>query len=161
MNTKEWSPGQLLEISGNYWKTSTLHAGIKLDVFTAIGNEQFPSEDIAEKLNTNKRGTAMLLNALAAMKLLKKTKNKYSNTPTGISYLSKNSPQYIGHMIMHHHHLVESWFNLDQAVKTGKPLRPRASYSDEERRESFLMGMFNLGMQLAPQLQFLVLGIQE
>ena len=53
---------------------------------------------------------------------------------------------------MHHHHLVESWMHLDQAVTTGMPVRKRASFSDEEWRESFLMGMFNMAMALAPRL---------
>jgi SAM-dependent methyltransferase len=53
---------------------------------------------------------------------------------------------------MHHHHLMESWSKLDQAVKSGKPQRTRSSYSKEEWRESFLMGMFNLAMGLAPQI---------
>jgi len=47
--------------------------------------------------------------------------------------------------------LVEAWSRLDQAVKTGKPARERGAL-DEEERESFLMGMFNLGMSIAPGL---------
>ncbi len=41
---------------------------------------------------------------------------------------------------------------MDQAILEGKPTRPRSSFSDEERRESFLMGMFNIGMAIAPKL---------
>jgi hypothetical protein len=41
---------------------------------------------------------------------------------------------------------------LDQAVKSGKPLTTRSSYSKEEWRESFLMGMFNLAMGMAPHI---------
>ncbi len=152
MNTNEWNPGQLLEMSGNYWKTFTLHAGIKLDVFTAIGNDQLTSEDLASKLNVDKRGLTMLLNALAAMKLMKKSGDKYSNTSAGTSFLSKKSSGYIGHIITHHHHLVASWHHLDQAVKTGDPVNIEQFFSDEEMRESFLMGMFNMAMDLAPRL---------
>ena len=152
MNTQDMNQGQILEISGNYWKACTLHAGIKLDVFTALGNEQLTSEDMSQKLNGDKRGVTMLLNALTAMNLLIKENNKYSNTSTSSSFLSKDSPKYIGHMIMHHHHLVASWSKLDQAVKTGAPVRKRASQKNEEMRESFLMGMFNIAMGLAPRL---------
>jgi SAM-dependent methyltransferase len=53
---------------------------------------------------------------------------------------------------MHHHHLVESWSNLDQAVQSGMPVRKRSSFSKDQWRESFLMGMFNLAMGLAPVL---------
>ena len=152
MNSQEWNPGQLLELSGSYWKTFALHAGVKLDVFTAIGSEAVGVEDISQKLNADKRGLAMLLNALAAMKLLIKNDGQYANTEESISFLSKDSSRYIGYIIMHHHHLVDSWSRLDQAVKTGNPISTGISFSDEEKRESFLMGMFNIAMGLAPRL---------
>ncbi|MDO9528814.1 MAG: methyltransferase [Syntrophales bacterium] len=152
MNTQKWNPGQLLEISGNYWKSCTLHAGVKLDLFTAIGGNQLTSEEIAQKLDGDKRGVTMLLNAFSAMNLLVKKDHKYSNTPASTSFLSKDSPQYIGYMIMHHHQMVDSWSKLDWSVKTGTPVRTRASYSSEEWRENFLMGMFNMAMNIAPRL---------
>jgi SAM-dependent methyltransferase len=58
----------------------------------------------------------------------------------------------MGHIIMHHHHLALSWSKLDEAVRTGGLMRTRSSGSDEEGRESFLMGMFNIAMNLAPRL---------
>jgi hypothetical protein len=45
---------------------------------------------------------------------------------------------------------VNSWHQLDVAVQTGEPVRKRTSYQDDEKRESFLMGMFNMAMNLAP-----------
>ena len=150
MNTQEWNPGRLLEMSGYYWKTCTLHAGVKLDVFTTIGDAHLRIEDIASNLGGDKRGVGMLLNALTAMNLLIKTDDQFSNTDAGKTFLSKASPRYIGYMIMHHHHLVHSWSQLDQAVKTGHPFGARASFSDEVVRESFLMGMFNMAMSVAP-----------
>ena len=152
MNTQEWNPGSLLETSGYYWRTCTLHAGVKLDVFTAIGDNQLTIKEIAQKLNADQRGVTMLLNALTAMNLLRKKVDKYSNTTTGKSFLSKDSPQYLGYMILHHHDLMESWSQLYQAVQTGVPVRTRASFSNEESRENFLMGMFNMAMHLAPRL---------
>ena len=83
----------------------------------------------------------MLLNAFTAMNLLSKTDDRFSNTTAAKSFLSKDSPQYIGYMIMHHHHLVHAWAQLPQAVVTGKPVRKRFSFGEGEERESFLMGM--------------------
>lgn len=152
MQNKELEPGKILEISGSYWETCTLHAGVKLDVFSIIGNRHLKSKDVSDKLQGNPRGVEMLLNALTAMKLLKKNENTYSNTPLSLAFLVRHSPRYIGHIIMHHYHLVDSWNRLDVAVQTGQPVRGRASHTDEEKRESFLMGMFNLAMNLAPVL---------
>ncbi|MGZ3592628.1 MAG: methyltransferase [Syntrophales bacterium] len=152
MDTQAWSPDKLLYVSGYYWQSFTLHAAIKLGIFTIVGSEELTVEDIAQRLNAKERGVVMLLNALAAMNLLVKKGDRYSNTPSGASFLSRNSPEYVGHIIMHHHHLALSWAKLDEAVRTGGPMRVRSSGSDEEGRESFLMGMFNIAMNLAPRL---------
>jgi len=141
-----------LKISSNYWKACTLHAGIKLDIFTAIGKEQVTSGAIALKLQVDEKAMVMLLNALSAIRLLKKTENNYCNTSAAITFLSKDSSQYIGYIIMHHHNLVESWTKLNRAVITGKPVRTKVSKTDGARRESFLMGMFNMAMSLAPSI---------
>jgi len=151
-NKQEINPGSLLEISGSYWKTCTLHTAVKLDIFTIIGDSRLKSKEVSDMLHGNQRSVEMLLNALSAMNLLGKTDNTYSNTPISQAFLVKNSSRYIGHIIMHHYHLVDSWNRLDVAVRTGQPVRSRVSHTDEERRESFLMGMFNLAMNLAPVL---------
>jgi hypothetical protein len=152
MNTQQWHPGTLLELSGYFWKTCTLHAAVKLDVFTAAGDQTLTAEELASKLEVDPNGLERLLNALTAMTLLSKSGDKFSNTTAARNFLSKTGDQYLGHIIMHHHHLVESWTRLDRAVKTGMPVRNRASFSDEEWRESFLMGMFNMAMAIAPRL---------
>ena len=150
MGSDEWNPGRLLEISGSYWQTCALHAAVKLDVFTKLGSDALESTEIAESLGGDQRGVSMLLDALAAMRLLAKADGKYSNTPEAQAFLSKDSEQYIGFMIMHHHHLVESWSRLDGAVLSGKPIPGGASFEMEAFLQSFLMGMHTLARQLAP-----------
>ncbi len=152
MGETDSNPGMLLEMSGYYWKTCTLHAGVKLDVFTVIGEDALTGRAAAEKLNGDADGVTRLLNALTALGFLDKSEDRFSNTRLSSTFLSKDSPQYIGFMIMHHYHLVESWHRLDEAVLSGKAIRGRMSFSDPEYRESFLMGMFNLAMGLAPKL---------
>ena len=132
--------------------TCTLHAGVKLDVFTAIGGKKLTCETVAGKIRADNRATAMLLHALTAMNLLKKNGKTFTNTEMSAEFLSKRSPRYVGYIIMHHHHLVESWSKLHQAIRKGGPVRNRVSFSDEEVREGFIMGMFNMAMSTAPQI---------
>ncbi|MFO7751263.1 MAG: methyltransferase [Desulfobacteraceae bacterium] len=146
------NPGNLLALSGAYWQTCALHAGVKLDLFSAIGRERCTGQELAEKLDLDARALFMLLNALCAMGLLTKKGDDYASTPEAYTLLSKASSGYVGHMVMHHHHLVESWANLDRAVATGEPVRNHADRDSDEYRESFLMGMFNIAMATAPQL---------
>ena len=152
MMTQRWYPGELLEVSGAFWKTCALHAAVKLDVFSVIGDDQLSAETVATQINGSLKGVERLLNALVAMDLLEKYDDVYLNISGARDFLSRQSDKYIGHIILHHHHLVEGWSQLDQAVLTGEPIRSRSSFSKEEWRESFLLGMFNLAMNLAPQL---------
>jgi predicted O-methyltransferase YrrM len=151
MEVTEWNAGKILGISGSYWQAFALHTGVKLGVFTLIGEDVSSASEIAQKLSCDLRGLTMLLNALSAMGLLKKKQDKYANTDVSKLFLVKESLRYIGYIIMHHHHLVNQWSRLDEAVRSGKPLRERGSRNKQEL-ESFLMGMFNMAMGIAPQL---------
>jgi predicted O-methyltransferase YrrM len=152
METGRWTAGRLLQVSSSYWEACTLHAGVKLDVFSIIGDNEFSADQMAEMLNCDIQGIKVLLNALSAMGLLKKNpKRYYSNTDSAKSLLVRESERYIGHILMHHHHLVEPWSRLDKAVGTGGPVRFHKALDDVER-ESFLMGMFNMAMGIAPEL---------
>jgi SAM-dependent methyltransferase len=150
MGRDELNPGQLFKISGSYWQACTLHAGVRLEIFTVISEDQATGEEVARRLDGDVRGVKMLLNALVAMDLLTKEEDRYANTPVSKTFLIKGSPKYIGYILMHHHYLVESWARLHEAVKSGDPVRERP-HDDPRRRESFLMGMFNLAMELAPR----------
>jgi len=146
-----WTEGQILEVSGAYWQTCALHGAVKLGVFTALGEVSQPAEWLARTLHANPRALTMLLDALCAMGLLIKERDRYCNTEEARVWLSKDSPKYLGYMIMHHQHLVTAWSQLDRAVMTGGPVN-KGPIPEAEERESFLMGMFNLAMGIAPRL---------
>lgn len=152
MDQPTWHPGSLLGLSGSYWQTFALHTAVKLDIFTIIGDGSITSQQISKRIGGDEDGTERLLNALVAMVLLKKEKDTFLNTQASSQFLSKDSKAYIGHMIMHHHHLVRSWSKMDEAILSGQPVRSRTSFSDENVRKAFLMGMFNTAMQSAPSI---------
>lgn len=152
MEEIKWSPPELLKVSGSYWSACAVHAGVKLDLFTPLSRTGFAAADLAEQIGVDPRGLAMLLDALAALGLLVKTDATYRCTEFSAQFLAKTSPGYLGHIILHHHHLVDGWARLDEAVRTGQPARRRVSHEASAiERESFLLGMFNLAMLLAPQ----------
>ena len=102
MTAGEWNPGSLLALSGSYWQTCALHAAVKLDLFTAIGDERIDAAAVARRIDGDARGVEMLLNALTALELLEKSEGGFTNTPAAQTFLSKSSKRYIGHMVMHH-----------------------------------------------------------
>jgi SAM-dependent methyltransferase len=152
METADWTPERLLQTSGSYWASCALHAGVKLDLFSKLETGAASALELARRLGTEHRGLAMLLGALSALGLLVKQEGRYANTPFAAIYLVRSAPEYLGHILLHHHHLMESWAHLDQSVRSGGPLRTASAFADEEWRESFLLGMFNLANRIAPQL---------
>jgi len=155
MSDEAWNAERLLRTSGSYWEACTLHTGVSLDVFTLLGDECLTAGDLAAKIGGSVRGVAILLNALTAMGLLIKQDNRYANTPEGKVLLIKDSPRYCGSLILHHAVLINYWSQLSQAVTSGQPVKT-VPYKDENERETFLMGMFNLAMASAPRIAELI-----
>lgn len=153
MEKIKWSIPDLLQLSGGYWSACALHAGVRLDVFTILAGTALGAAEVAKACDSDERGMETLLNALSSLGLLDKNQGSYKATQFAVDYLSKNSPTYMGHIIMHHHHLMPGWARLHEAVQSGAPVRSNVSSADDAGvRESFLMGMFNLASQLAPRI---------
>lgn len=151
MEKNGWTPADLLQLSGGYWSTCALHASVRLDLFTPLAEEALTSPALAGRLGCDERGLAMLLNALTALGLLTKDNERYTATPSATRFLARTSPDYLGHIILHHHHLMASWLHLTDGVRNGRPVREQVAHTDDATvRESFEMGMFNLAMLAAP-----------
>lgn len=150
-HSEDWDIGKLLSTSVAYWKGCALQTAVRLRLFTILAETEMDVKQVAQQAETDTRATAMLLDAVTAMGLLTKEKGLYSNTKFSKSFLVAESVSYMGHIILHHHHILDGWAQLDRSVKTGKSVE-RRGYGEEIERESFLMGMFNLANSLAPQL---------
>ncbi|MGC2061886.1 MAG: methyltransferase [Thermodesulfovibrionales bacterium] len=94
---------------------------------------------VAKKLKTDERATGILLDALAGLGLVAKSKEgKYLNAAVSSRYLVKGSPLYQGDIVRHASSMWERFATLDNVVKTGIPA-PRSG-----DHEAFIMGMHNL-----------------
>jgi SAM-dependent methyltransferase len=153
MEKYDWTIPDLLQLSGGYWGPAALHAGVRLDIFSPLVSGERTAAEVAAERSLDPRATAMLLDALCALGLLTKQGDAYRVTPFATETLVRASSGYLGHIILHHHHLMAGWAHLHESVQSGGPIRERYSHgNDEVARESFLMGMFNLANQLAPRI---------
>ncbi|MCX7829534.1 MAG: acetylserotonin O-methyltransferase [Acidobacteria bacterium] len=146
-------PAKILELSGKYWESFALHAGVELDIFTLLDEEGMTIDEISSELSLSKRGTKALVSALASLGFLEKEGDIFYDSRESVEYLSKNSPEYLGYMIRHHHYLSKYWAQLPKAVKNGKPVRKKSIHNpDKAELEAFLMGMFNNASLIAPKI---------
>jgi SAM-dependent methyltransferase len=93
----------------------------------------------------------MLVTALVALEFLERRGESVAAPPGGLTCLARTSPEYLGFIIRHHAHIMPAWTKLAESVRGGGPSRERSSIhsQDDEEREAFLMGMFNVARQQA------------
>jgi len=150
MHGQDWNPATLMKASGAYWQSCAIHSGVELGIFTALHGEAMTADALARQLDCDGRGLETLLTALCALGLLRKEGDAYAVIPAARQYLSEQSPEYFGHIILHHQHLVPAWSRLSEAVRNGKNTRQSSHRTeDAAQREHFLLGMFNVAGQQA------------
>jgi len=115
-----------------------LLTGIELNIFDRLC-EPTPAHALAGAMGTHPGNTALLLNGLAAMGLVEKKDGLYSNAPVSTSYLSQESPTYIGHLLASSSNL---WFrpladNMSSLVREGPPSADDRDGPSEEMIEQY------------------------
>jgi len=94
--------------------------------------------ELARRLRTDPRATEILLDAVTALGMLKKSGVQYRNAPAATKFLVEGSPLYQGDMLRHADQLWKTWSGLDEVVKTGLPNR-----AGDRDREAFIKAMHN------------------
>jgi SAM-dependent methyltransferase len=116
-----------------------------MGIFSVLHNEAMTIGSLAQRLDCDSRGLEVLLTALCALELLRKEGDGYVAGVAARQYLSEQSPEYFGHIILHHQNLVPAWSRLSEAVRGGQSTRQGSHRTeDEAQRENFLLGMFNV-----------------
>jgi hypothetical protein len=134
--------GEILGASGALWKSCAIHTAVRMDVFEVLAERPLVPSEIAGRIGADVRGTTLLVHALAALELLcKEPDGCFSLPPNTRSFLLRESPRYLGHMIRHHANLLASWGSLDESVRSGKPVTERSSLQGGDVLESFILGM--------------------
>jgi len=133
---------ELMKVWGAFRATRVLLTANNFRVFDNLTKPQ-TAKTTAEKLKTDLRATAILLDALTGMGLLKKNKNGYVNTSAASKFLVSGKPYYQGDIIRHVESLWQNWSGLDEIMKTGKP------YRKAHNHEAFILGMHNLASMKA------------
>ncbi len=93
---------------------------------------------LSRALKTDKRATAVLLDALTGLGFLRKRNGKYKNTAIANRFLVTDSPYYQGHIIKHADALWKNWSGLDRVLKTGRPNHDAMDF------KSFILGMHDI-----------------
>ncbi len=115
------SRNYLDEVAGGYRAAQILFAACRLRVFEQIGKAGSELEAITRRLESDPRGTRILLDALVGLGLLEARDGRYYNSDVSLDALTDSSPHSRFAHILHSARLYERWAGLYDAVKTGRP----------------------------------------
>ena len=122
MSTK-WDRNKALDeiqsLAHAFQKSRVLFTALELELFKHLSLETPKNaKQIADELNADERALTRLLDALAALKLIQKKVEGYTNNPRYHSLLVAGEPDFVGDLL-HISHLWEPWSRLTEIVKNG------------------------------------------
>jgi SAM-dependent methyltransferase len=119
---KPISPAVVMEDLTGAWRSRTLAAGVELGVFAQIATGKRTVKEIAEAAGASPRGMVSLLDALTAIGYLKKRGTRYySLQPVSAAFLVPGGKEYMGAMAYALSLTWDSWKNLSESVRSGRP----------------------------------------
>src|SRR5258706_7191451 len=151
-------PSQILQTAFAFWSSKVLLTAVEFGLFTQLGQRRVTRAELGRELELHPRGISDFFDALVAMKFLDREGDgalaKYFNTPEGALYLDRNSPRYVGGiLVMLNARLFKFWHDLPEALRTGKPQNETKHgqkgmfeelYSELPKLEQFLGAMTGL-----------------
>ncbi|XP_074764021.1 putative bifunctional dTTP/UTP pyrophosphatase/methyltransferase protein isoform X4 [Athene noctua] len=150
-------PSKILELMDGFRASKALFVASKLKIFDHLKDKgPLKAVDIANEIGASVCGTERLLDACAALGLLEKTPQGYSNTDSANAYLASDGEYSLhGYIIHSNDHLWPLFTNLESAVKEGSRQNHRAFgkktedlfkdyYHSQEVKQRFMAAMHSI-----------------
>ncbi len=148
MPVKKWNPERLRSES-SYWRSCTLLAAAQLDLFAWIGKREKKPAALAAHFGGNPESWEIFLDALCAMKLLRKRSAKYANTSFSLRHLAPGEAV----SLLPEYDAWTAWGGLAAALRAGKrPNTQQPFFSDRKETERLLRALYIDGHEIASDL---------
>ncbi len=134
------------DMMNGHAKSYLLLSAIELNLFDCLSSPS-SSRKVAEQLETHPENTALILDGLVAAGLIHKENGLYQNTPDTQHCLTRQSPAYVGEMILIHHQITNSAItDMCKWVRQGPPAsEPDLGAADLWSRFARTMANYQLG----------------
>ncbi len=153
MENKQPSAEHISELVRGYQAACVIMAAAELELFDRLGGRPFTAEQAAENLQTDLRGTTILLDALAALQLLGKQGQQYELAANVAEVLTARGSHSQLAMVQHQATCLRRWSHLAEVVKTGKPApRQPGIRGANADYASFIEAMDNIARHTAAKL---------
>jgi SAM-dependent methyltransferase len=136
---------ELARLNGGYAEARILQAAVTLGLFDHLDAAGRSAAAIAAAAGTNARATELLLNALVALRLVRKDGDVFKETETSRTHLATSAPRSYTGFVRFDASLWPLWGNLAETVRTGEPARrPDMFQSSREDTARFIDAMQSL-----------------
>jgi ubiquinone/menaquinone biosynthesis C-methylase UbiE len=138
------NPKHIIDMASAFYDSCVLFTASALGIFDSLKNTAGSTvETVAAECNLDTRGTRLLLDSCAALNLINKNGENYTNTPETETFLTSHSPAYLGGAIRYNRDVYQAWGRLPELVRSGKPVeKPEIHLGDDrERTRTFVLSM--------------------
>ena len=150
---KRWTADGLLQAVREFQPACVIMAAVELDIFTVLHNRPADAAGVASRIKSDPRAAAVLLDALAAINLLRKSGSIYEVPEEIGKLLVETGSQSVLGMARHQGNCLRRWSQLAKVVMTGKPIEDEVSVrGEEEDRISFIRAMDEISRPVASRL---------
>jgi SAM-dependent methyltransferase len=136
---------ELAALAAGHAEARAIQTALKLGIFDTLEAAPLDAAGLASAILANRRATALIANAMAALGLLGKREGRYMLTDTSRRYLLRSSAEYLGGLILFDEALFETWAHLEQTIRSGAPARATDMFqSRADETERFIRAMDSL-----------------
>jgi hypothetical protein len=149
------TPEAIMRLGFGFMASKTLLSAVEIGLFTELAKGPLNAATIGERLGIHPRAQLDFLDALVALKMLKRENGLYANTPETDLFLDRAKPSYIGGLLeMLNARLFGFWNSFTEALRTGQPQNESKHgidifaelYKDPDRLQQFLSAMSGLSI---------------
>jgi len=142
---------QLMQTARGYRTAQILFSCVELGVFEAVAAGAHTANEIAVVIQSDVRGTELVLNTAVALGWLEKRENLFFNAPIAKTCLVRGGSGFIADTLKLESAFYRRWEHLANAVKTGQ--RPEENVRDEKPEDwvrRFEYALYAMARPVAP-----------
>jgi ubiquinone/menaquinone biosynthesis C-methylase UbiE len=126
----------LMELGTGYQRSMILFVALRLGIFEALSGRPAAGRVLARRLDADPGRLAVLLDALAALGLLRKEGERYANADVASRFLLPGDLSKAS-LLLHHRDGWSDWGRLERTIRAGR----RGRAKEDGFRENFIRGM--------------------
>jgi len=137
---------------GYYWEAKIYLTAIKLDIFSHLHLPQ-TAEGVAVAIGADSLFLKRLLEALVTMNLVECKEGRFQNIPMATEFLSRQSPFYMGDIMLLQDAEWNHWGSLEQIIRSGRPtVTGNIFMNNPEQGERVHRVLSKMAKRMAPDL---------